>query len=164
VASALELLTLAMLTRAPSIPLVTGSVASSNAETVIGTFTVPANDSAAVAGSGYQFRINGLGGTQIGNQPGALTCRTTATGMQYAIDGWLYFITAGASAQLSGHSVLDESVSSATPVVHGNGTFGASNPGTFDSTAAWTLVLTATWGTSSASNIARTLTGGLYRI
>ncbi len=172
-------ITAALLNSLPvSIPLVTGSVASSAAETVIGTFTIPANDPAAVAGSGFRFavygtaddtatptltlrlRFNTTGGTQIFSSIAALTCRATVTNMPWFYDGWIDFSSGGAGASCATQGQLNETLVSTTPANHAN----AHGPDTVDVTVQWSLVVTAQWSASSASNICRTLSGSLIRM
>ena len=159
--------------------LTIGSVASSTTETIIGTFTIPAN--AAVTGSGYNFhiigradstgtptltlhlRINGVAGTQVGTQQGPWTTRSSGINMIWAIDGTVYALPGGVATNLVGHTVWDEAVANVTPTMHGNPTW-TGNPATFDSTVPWTLSVTALWSVANSANIAQTLAGTLYPI
>lgn len=161
-----------------SIPLATGSVASSAAETVIGTFPIPASDPAAAAGSGFRFavsgsaddtatptltlrmRFNSVAGTQIFSSIAALTCRATVANMMWFFDGWIIFSTGGAAASTATQGELTENIVSTVPASHAN----AHGPDTVDTTVAWSLVVTAAWSAASASNICRTLAGGLNRM
>ncbi len=161
-----------------SVPMATGSIASSVAEAVIGTFTFPANDPAAAAGSGYRFhvfgtaddtgtptltlrvRAGGLAGTIITAGLGPTACQATVTNMKWAMDIWGYYSAAGAGGTLDFNGNVNEQVFQATWTAHP--VLGLNIA--MDTTATVTFVVTAQWGTSSASNICRTLTGAAYRI
>ena len=168
-------------------PLTLGSVSSSAAETIIGSFTIPANN--AVAGNGYAFhilgnandtgtptltfnlRINSVSGSIIGLTMGPWTCRTSQGDMIWALDGSLYVIAGGAACHLQGHTIWDETVQGAppggglpgTPTLHGNPTYD-NQPATFDSTQPWSIVITAKWSISNAFNLCQTLAGSLFPI
>jgi len=154
--------------------LATGSVASSVAETVIGTVTIPAND--PTVGQGYMLRVFGsaddvltptlhlrlrltsAAGTLISDF-GTQTCRT-ATNMQFIVDCPLYFTAAGAAGAFYNFGEMREEFVTAAAVEHDSGSIGVAA----DTTAPVVIVITAVWGTSSASNICRTLAGALTRI
>jgi len=155
--------------------LVTGSVSNSATETVIGSFTIPADD--AVAGSGYEFRVFGSAdmlasattrfrlrlasatGTLL-MQGAALSCPGAATGRPWGLRGTLYANAAGSSGLIDGWSWWAEELQSTTPSEQASSCLAVA----VDWTAAVTLVVTADWGAASASNVARTLDGGLNRI
>jgi len=164
-------------------PLTLGSVSSSAAETVIGSFTIPASN--AVAGNGYAFhilgnandtgtpaltfnlRINSVAGSVIGLTMGPWTCRPSQGDMIWALDGSMYVTAGGSACQLQGHTIWDETIQTingnGTPTLHGNPTYG-NHPAPFDSTQPWSIVITATWDTANAANLCQTLAGSLYPI
>jgi hypothetical protein len=167
-------------------PLVTGSVSNSAAETVIGTFTIPANTITAT-GQGLQWRIcgsadsNGTGPPTIGFQIRLGTAGTTAdglmlgsatyineragssTGLGWDLDGWLYFTGTGAAAPYVARMTSIDQITSGAAAQH---QFIVSTAGakTADITSVLKLTVTATWSAASTANVARTLAGSLYPI
>ena len=160
--------------------LSTGSVSNTTAETVIGSFAVPAGQVTAT-GNGLAFRIFGTADA-TGTPALALKMRfgTTGstsdlliytylsitaragTGFGFALDGWFYFTTVGSSGVICGVSQQSQQISTATDSPP-NWAF-ASNLSTIDTTVAESLTVSATWGTASTSNVCRTLVGACYPI
>ncbi len=164
-------------------PLVTGSVSNSAAEAVIGTFTIPAGDIAAV-GNGYSFRVvctadsNGTGPPTVIVKMRLGTAGTTADTILYTyatitertgastnlvctLDGWFYFTAVGASGTAYGQGMQSQNITSGTDAPPN---WALSVGITADTTSSLKLTTTAIWNTASTANIFRTLTGGLYRI
>jgi len=157
--------------------LVTGSVDNSATETIIGTWTIPAND--AVAGSGYQFRVIGTADItsvtntvrlrlRLGSVAGALLMQGSAltvpagafTNRWWNMHGYIYTPAAGSSGSLDGSSWWAEALQSSTPDEAISGCTAQS----VDTTAAILLCVTADWGNAVSGDIVRTLDGGLNRI
>jgi len=155
--------------------LTTGSIASSTTETVIGTANIPANsvslgdvlklkvlgsvDATGTPTLTLKLRFNSASGGTLLTMYSA-TARA-ATSSPYYIDLDLMVTATGASANLEAAGFLSDRVTSSTAAITGQ--VNNINAGTFDSTASTNLVVTATWGTSSASNVARTLQGALFK-
>lgn len=156
-------------------PLTTGAIANSVAETVIGTFTIPAND--PIAGSGYRFRVYGGASDvltptltfrfRLTNATGtvfmtglALTCITSAS-MRYSVDGWLYFNAVGAAGKLRASGILSESIAATAPALHS--LLGGDTTGV-DTTSPVVLCVTAQWSAASPSNNCVTFNGSMERI
>jgi uncharacterized ubiquitin-like protein YukD len=147
------------------------TVASSTTETVIAVYTIPAND--AVVGSVYRLtawgtastagtaptlkfngRIGGVAGSIFGTTS-AFTCTINQVNRVWKAEILYTVLATGVSG--SGFANLEvmetQSLSgTANPVSGVNIRMDGSAAQTVDSTAAKDLVLTATWGTSSASN------------
>lgn len=157
----------------PVSSLVTGSVTNSVSETVIGTFTLPAND--MVANAGYRFEVAGTAdttGTPTINirarftsasgtllwATGSLTART-ATGMYWTLAGWMYCLATGASGSVFFDATCHQAIVAAGIAENLNGVTG----GTVDTTSTVLVVVTAQWGTASTSNTCRTLAGSISR-
>lgn len=155
--------------------LTTGSIASSTTETVIGTLNVPANtvslgdilklkifgsiDTTGTPTITFKLRFtNTSGGTILTMFSG--TART-ASNQPYYVDLDLMVTATGASANFEAAGHFIDRITTGTAATSGQ--VNNVNAGGFDSTASTNLVLTATWGTSSASNIARTLQGALFK-
>ena len=145
-------------------------VSNSTTETVVGSVTVPATDPGlSSTGCGYrlywfgvasctgtptlqiQIREASVTGTIIANF-GAITCQSGGSGMHVAIDMELLISSTGPSGTFDCMTTLRSSLAAATVAFGGSG----SNAKPINTTAAFTLVVTALWGTASASN---TLTG-----
>jgi len=152
--------------------LVTGS-SSASAETIIGTWTIPAND--AVAGSGYQFRVIGTADIPSAAtlrlhlrlasatgallmQGAALTSGVTGSNHWWNMRGYLYANAAGSSGSLDGSSWWAEAIQSSTPAEVASGLISQA----VDTTSTILLCVTASIGTGAAT--VRTLDGGLNRI
>lgn len=160
--------------------LSTGSVSNTLAETVIGSFSIPAGQVSAT-GNGLAFRIFGTADTtatpalQLKMHFGtagstsdlliftglSITART-GTSMAWVLDGWFYFTTVGASGVICGVALQSQQVSTATDSPP-NWAF-ANTLSPVDTTVAESLTVSATWGTASTSNICRTLAGAVYPI
>jgi hypothetical protein len=155
--------------------LTTGSIASSTTETVIGTAKVPAN----TVSLGDILKIRILGSVDATGTPtvtfklrftntsgGTLLTMFSATARAstnepYYVDLDLMVTATGASANFEAAGFFIDRIVAGTAATSGQ--VNNVNAGTFDSTVDTNLVLTATWGTSSASNIARTLQGKLSK-
>lgn len=156
--------------------ITTGTVANTTTETVVGTFTIPANDAqsggvyrALVYGTAsstgtptitFKVRLGGVSGQVIGTFPAITTASGVASG-GWSIETRLMCINKGATGTWSASSILSQQIASltsaATTSALTNGTV------TVDSTVNETLVVTATWSAASASNTASTTVGLLYR-
>lgn len=158
-------------------PTITAAtVANTAAETVIGTFTIPANDaqtggvyravmygtasSTATPTITFRVRLGGLAGQLLGT----FAAVTTASGVANA--GWstetrLFCIANGGSATWSATNTLAQQIANTTTgasqVALTNGTV------TVSSTVTETLVVTAQWSAASPSNTASSTAGLLYR-
>jgi hypothetical protein len=156
--------------------LTTGTDNALAVETVIGTFTIPAND--VLANSGYEFRIVGnmdatagptisfgmrltaAGGTNIASGPNAILPRAS-TVMPWMMNGAIYFTAGGATGSLDCWADMKESFTAGAnyPSRAFIGVPAAVNTGN-----AIVICLVATWSAAVAGNIVRTLTGSLVRI
>ena len=155
--------------------LTTGSVTNSVAETTIGTFSaaIAAND--ATTNSGYRLQVTGTTDTTA-----TPTLRIRAYIGSIAAGNMIYDSTAKAT---SGAATGKPWYLSVTFLVTGTGTGGTASAGgwlhsdhiaaspvtdaetgvAIDTTAAKDILVTATWGTASASNTARTSGGSIVR-
>jgi hypothetical protein len=152
------------------------SISNSVAELAVATFSFPVGDPSAQVGSGYQFKLYGTADTvltptltfrfRIGTVTGgtflngyALTCRT-GTNLAWALDAWVYFAGIGSGGSVDGNGYFNESVVASAAAIHpvlGSNT-------AIDTTSTMNFLVTAQWGTASASNICRSLQGAAYRI
>jgi hypothetical protein len=168
-------LTAALVNNLPVSPalFVTGSASNTAAEVVIGQVTVPADD--AVYPFGYmlramctidvtgtptyttRIRINGLGSALLAS-PSSYTCRT-ATGMQITVDSPIWITADGPSGTAVNMAMFIDNLVSVTAGFKASG----ANSAALDTTSPWTIVVTAQFGTASASNVARTIAGSLSR-
>lgn len=156
--------------------LTPATVANTTAETVIGTFTIPANDAstggvyrAIVYGTAsttgtptitFRVRLGGLAGVLLGT----FTAITSASGLVsggWAVNSNVFCVANGGSATWSATNTLTSQIASlatgATQAALTNGTV------TKSSTVSNTLVITAQWSAASASNTASSTGGLLYR-
>jgi len=155
--------------------LTTGSIASSTTETVIGTANIPAN----TVSLGDVLKLKVFGSVDATGTPtltlklrftntsgGTLLTFYSGTARAATSEPWylnldLMVTATGASANLEAAGFLSDRITSGTAALTGQ--VNNVNAGTFDSTVSTNLVITATWGTSSASNVARTLQGVLLK-
>ncbi|NUP47561.1 MAG: hypothetical protein HOW97_09660 [Catenulispora sp.] len=156
--------------------LTTATVANTATETVIGTFTIPANDAQAggvyratmygtASSTGtptitFKVRLGGVSGQILASFPAVTTASGVASG-GWLVETRLLCIVNGAAATWSASSALNQQIASLTAgtssVALTNGTV------TVDSTINEALVVTATWSAASASNTASSTAGLLYR-
>ncbi|MEU1272971.1 hypothetical protein [Streptomyces sp. NPDC005799] len=145
------------------------TVANTASETVIATLTIPAGD--AVAGAVYRIkawgvasvtgtptltlrsRLGGVAGTALGSSGG----RTASSGVSnraWQVTADLTCLTTGASGTWFASQVTYEAVTlSASPPFASPGLIlDGTTSVTVDSTVSEDFVITATWGTASASN------------
>lgn len=155
--------------------LATGSIASTVTETVIGTFSlIPAND--PIVGS--TFHVSARGTADFTTSPtvtirvkldstsgqrqfdsGALTCNGTATNKAWALEARFMITATGAGGTYESFGWYNDSLRTANTQIGSNFT-----AQTIDTTSAHTVVVTAQWGTASASNVCRSLAGTLERV
>jgi hypothetical protein len=145
------------------------TVANTASETVIAALTIPAGD--AVAGAVYRIkawgvasvtgtptltlrsRLGGVAGTALGSS-GARTASSGVSNRSWQVTVDLTCLTTGASGTWFASHITYEAVTlSASPPFASPGLIldGTSSV-TVDSTVSEDLVITATWGTASASN------------
>lgn len=158
--------------------LAIGSVTNSTSETTIGTFAVgiPAND--ASFNSGYRFKITGswdstatptiqlrlyLGSLMTGTRrifdSGSMTGSGAGTSKAFWLDAFLICTLGGGSGTMDcGGLMTIVNTSTGQPVSS------AFTGQTFNTTFTQQLILTAQFGTASASNTARTLSGVMGRL
>lgn len=154
--------------------LTTATVANTVSETVIGTFTIPANDAqsngsyratifgvASTTGTptlGFNVRLGGLAGQLLGSFTAVTTTSNLVNGAWFH-EIFLYCIANGASATWSAAISQWHQLSGTGTSAHRltNGTV------TVNSTTAQTLVVTAIWSAASASNTASSTAGLLTR-
>jgi hypothetical protein len=143
--------------------------ASSTSETVIGTFTIPAGDPTFPGGYWFyvhgifteagspnliiQMRSSGLSGTKISFCSGTVTAG--AAGI-FDIVGWMGFEAIGAGGSFGNFS---QTIITALTIGLWN-----TDAVAIDTTVSETLVVTATFNASNASNSATTKFGALYRL
>lgn len=147
------------------------TVANTTTETVLGSFTIPAND--AVAGAVYRahmvadvsflasasltwrIRLGGVGGTLIATLGPTALSGTAQTNKEASVHATLVCITTGASGTWYGmaEEMRNTTQTGAVGEIQMSGT---SITTTRDTTIANDFVVTAQWGAASASN---TLTG-----
>jgi hypothetical protein len=150
--------------------LATGTVSNSNAETIIGTFTIPAGDASSASG-GYWFYVHGTS-TEAANPN--LTLRTrlnstagtilsslgpsalTATPGTFDILLWLLFEGIGAAGTFG---CVSQTTMTNVAFITGGAEAVAIN-----TTIANTLVITAQFSAAAAANTATTKAGVLYRL
>lgn len=151
--------------------LSTGSVSNSAAETVIGTFTIPAGD--ATFPGGYQFfvhgtgsitgtptltvrmRLNGIAGTLLVTGTGTATIPTNI----FQFQGWLGMEALGSPGSFGQQiSVVLTYTGTASQA------FGVLDAVAMNTTVSNTLVITAQYSAASPSNTATTKFGALYRL
>lgn len=155
--------------------IVTGSIANSVTETVIGTFnSIPAND--PIAGSCYhvsargtadfttsptvtiRVRLDSITGARQFDS-GALTCAGTLTNRAWAVEARFMVTATGVSGSYETFGWYNDGIRSSNSQIGSNFTGQV-----IDTTSAHTVVVTATWGTASASNVCRSLAGTLERV
>jgi hypothetical protein len=145
------------------------TVANTAAETVIATLTIPAAD--AVAGAVYRVkawgvasvtgtptltlrsRLGGVAGTALGSS-GARTASSGVTNRAWHVTVDLTCLTTGATGTWFASQITYEAVTlAASPPFASPGLIlDGTTSVTVDTTISEDLVLTATWGTASASN------------
>ena len=156
--------------------LALGSVSNSNAETIIGTFTIPAGTITAVnqgfmwmvAGTcggtaspnlTLQIRVNNLAGTIIGK---AGANAVSVSNGWWILDGWMLFNQVGTSGTFSNIDNNSQNFSGAlVPVANGTQ---ATTGTAFNTTISNSLVVTALFSVANASNVAATTVGNLYQL
>jgi len=155
--------------------LSTGSVTNSTTETTIGTFSaaIPAND--PVVNSGYQLRVTGttdttgtptlrlrayIGSVAAGNliyDSGAVATSGAATGRPWQLEAWFLITGTGSGGTADGGGWVNSAHIASSPL------FDSQTGAAIDTTAAQDILITATWGTASASDTARTTAGAIIR-
>lgn len=152
------------------------TVASTTAESVLATWTIPAND--ALAGTAYRFTAQGVASTtgtptltirvRLGGTSGAVIAAFTAvttgsaiSGRGWRVEGSLVSLTPGSSGTWVGGASLSHHLASTTGATQSELTDAAV---TRDSTADQPLVVTAQWSASSASNTASATAAVMQRI
>jgi hypothetical protein len=80
--------------------------------------------------------------------------------MYYSINASLMFEQVGASGILDTDTTFKEALAATTKASHFDGVTGTA----IDTTQPIVVVVTAIWGSASASNVARTLVGSLRRL
>jgi hypothetical protein len=156
--------------------LTAATVANTASETVVGTFTIPAND--AVAGGVYRMvmygtasstgtptitfrvRLGGVAGTALATF-GAVTTSSGASNQAWQMSTNLFCVAPGSSGTWSAYSSLAQQIASATGVATSNTM--TNGTVTANSTTSLTLVVTAQWSAASASNTASSTAGLLSR-
>jgi hypothetical protein len=155
-------------------PMVTGSVASSALETVIGTFTVPVSGEPTAAGQGFEFKMAGTcGGTasptltirmRVASTAGTIIASGANTvniaGAFFAFEGWMLFTAVGSGGAFSSLVNVAENFTGAL----------ASNAQGWNATSAtaWNtaisnpIYVTAQFSASNAANVAAGVVGNLY--
>ena len=147
---------------------VSTTVANTTTETVIATYTIPANDmvagatykitawgTAGVTGTPtitYKARIGGVAGSALGTT--AFTASSGVTGKVWKSEIYLVCLTTGASGTVFAnlHSTTGITVAGGNPVATPGTAMDGGSAVTVDTTASKDLVLTVTWGAASASN------------
>lgn len=152
--------------------LTTGSLASTNAETVIGTFTIPAGD--PTSPGGYWWKVHAVStavssptfalrmrlGTVTGSVLGSIGASThSAASAISQIEGWLGFEAIGSSGTFGCWDSLAFSVTGATV----DSLFQTESVA-INTTIANNIVVTGQFSVSSASNTATTKFGAMYRL
>lgn len=146
----------------------TGPIASTTTETVLATYTISAND--ATAGAVYKITAWGIASTtgtpvitfrpRMGGVAGAsnatipVTAASSVANKAWRAELYVSIVTTGASGTWSGLLVLNEgiSVTGATSIPNAVTRMDGSSTALINTTIANDLVITAQWGTSSASN------------
>jgi len=153
--------------------LVTGSVANSNLETIIGTFTVPILS--AAVGQGFEWKIAcTCGGTasptltvrmRVGSAAGPIICSganpVTSASAWFSLEGWLLFTAVGAGGTFQSLANISESfnATAGTPLAQG---WYATNGTAWNTTIANPIYVTAQFSAANAANTAATVAGNLY--
>lgn len=153
-----------------------GSVTNSNAETVVGTFTIAGGLITAVnqgirwkalfscGGTGspnltFRVRTGGLAGTliaQIG--PSAITSASAWV----PLEGWMLFSAVGTSGTFGGLSNLTQAFAGGSPAPAAGQVFDVYNAISWNTTIANTIVVTAQFSVANAANVAAGLSGVAY--
>jgi hypothetical protein len=170
-------LTAAVLNGLPGdlVAFTTGNVTNSALETAIGTFSAAIGANDAVVGGGYQFLVFGTtdtiatptirfrlycGPVVSGNLIGDFGTQTTsagATNKPWWLKVWMIVTATGSAGTFEAGGIADSSNVSGGP-------FASSRTAVaINTTIANDVILTAQWGTASASNTARTLAGAAQR-
>ncbi|MFF7365609.1 right-handed parallel beta-helix repeat-containing protein [Streptomyces sp. NPDC008125] len=157
-------------------PAILATAATATAETVVATMTIPAGD--AVAGTGYQFlvqgtasttatptltirvRLGGVGGVVLAAF-GAVTTGSAIASRGWRVEGTAHCVTAGASATWAAAAILRHHLAATTGAQLQELTDAAV---TRDSTTDQALVVTAQWSAASASNTATATVAQLSRV
>jgi hypothetical protein len=154
----------------------TGTAASTTAETVVASVTIPAAD--AWPGVGYRFAAHGTASTtgtptltirvRLGGVTGAViaafsavTTGSAISGRGWRVEGVLHSVTIGASGTWAGGAALIHHLASTTGAALHETT---DAPVTRDSTVDQALVVTAQWSVSSASNTASATAVSMQRV
>ncbi|HET9382262.1 MAG TPA: hypothetical protein VFP69_15725 [Streptomyces sp.] len=152
------------------------TAANTTAETVVGSWTIPAGD--AAVGTGYRFALHGTASTtgtptltlrvRLGGATGAViaayTAVTTGSGISsrgWRIEGALHCVTTGASGTWAGGAALSHHLTGTTGVAQHELT---DAPVTRDTTVDQALVVTAQWSAAAAANTAAGTAGSLQRV
>lgn len=155
--------------------LATGSVSNSTAETVIGTFTIPAGDPTSPGGYQYyalitcaeaggtsllvRMRLGTVTGTQIGGYTSAITFNSTPGAVD--LHGFVALTAIGSAGTLDAVGYGGQNILGA-----GAGQFGPfyAIATAINTTIANNIVITAQFGNASVSNTATAQFGSLYRL
>jgi len=167
-------LTAAMINSLPVVVsyLSTGGVSNSVAETVIGTFTIPASDpqfpggyrmnifgTVTETGSptvSIRVKLNTTGGTTLLSLTGATVSNATSF---FGITGFLGFSSVGVSGAFGSDLKLNQNFNGSSVI--GGGIAGAVAINTTGGSNL--IIVTAQFGTANASNTATTTFGAMYR-
>lgn len=158
-----------------TLPLTTGNVSNSVAETTIGTFTIPGND--PVVGGGYLFRcfgivsdtltptfftrvkLTGPGGSLLAGSFGG-TLRSSVANMRFDITLEMFFTAIGSTGSFDTVSTQRDTLTSASINFTGSAVPGLA----VDTTNAIIIAVTAQFGTANAANTASTTSGVMNRL
>jgi len=169
-------LTASLFNQLPAIvsSMATASVSSSVTETAIGTFTLAAGDPLLSFPGGYWFeafgsaaetaspllsirvRLNSTAGTLLLQLAGA-TVSTTPS--YFGITGKILLAAVGSSGSFGAYLSLTSNFGGSGVV-----TPGIAGAVAINTTVSNTILVTAQWGTTSASNVATGTGGSMYRL
>lgn len=153
-----------------AVPSSSTTVASTTSETVMATYTIPANDAAAgavyritawgtisVTGTPtffFRTRLGGVSGITLGTTTLADNQSSGVTGKPWKAEVYVVCLSTGGSGTWFGNLAVTNGgmVAGGVPVKNPTQYIDGASQVTRDTTASQDLVITANWGTSSSSN------------
>lgn len=155
--------------------LVTGNVANSNLETVIGTFNVGAGQYPTAVGQGFEWKVAcTCGGTasptltvrmRVGSTSGPIICSganpVTSAAAWFMLEGWLLFNATGSGGTFLSLANISESFNGSAGPPLAQGWYSTLNTA-WNTTIANPIYVTGQFSVANAANVAATVAGNLY--
>lgn len=155
--------------------LVTGNVANSNLETVIGTFNVPAGQYPTAVSQGFEWKIAcTCGGTasptltvrmRVASTSGTIILSganpVTSSAAWFTIEGWMLFNAVGSGGTFLSLANIAENFNGSAGAPLAQGWYSTLNTA-WNTTISNPIYVTAQFSAANAANVAATVAGNLY--